>query len=251
MELVSIVTALYNAEKYIEETAQSVFAQTYTNWEWIIVNDCSKDSSAEIVEKMAQKDKRIRIIHNEKNLKTALTRNRGIDEAKGRYLAFIDSDDLWTIDKLEKQVSFMELNQASLSFHAYKKFRGDVSQTGSLIMVRDKVNYSELLKTNSISCLSAMYDTKRVGKVHMPDGYKAREDYLCWLQILKKSDYAYGMNECLGFYRIIPSSYSANKAEVAKLQWKIYRNHEKIGFLSSCIHFAFYALNGYMKYKVI
>lgn len=250
MDLVSIITPLYNAEAWIEETAESIFKQTHTNWEWIIINDCSKDASYSIVEKLAAKDSRIKILNNETNLKTARTRNRGIQAASGKYLAFIDSDDIWHPEKLEKQISFMKATGAKLSFHAYRKFRKSIENQGQTIQVPEKVNYKDLLKSNVIACLSAMYDAEALGKVEMPDGYKAREDYLCWLRILKRIDFAYGMNECLGFYRILNTSYSANKLEVAKFQWKLYREVEKLNLFSSTVNFIFYSLHGIIKNKI-
>jgi teichuronic acid biosynthesis glycosyltransferase TuaG len=245
---VSIITPLYNAEAWIEETAQSIFNQTYQNWEWIIVNDCSKDNSLEVVQNLAKKDSRIRILSNEKNVRTAQTRNNGIRESKGKYLAFIDSDDIWHPQKLEKQVKFMQLTGAKLSYHAYRKFRGGMENQGELIRVPEKVNYNDLLKSNVIACLSAMYDTEALGKVEMPDGYKAREDYLTWLKILRTTnEYAHGINECLGYYRILQSSYSAQKKEMAILQWRLYREVEKLSLPRTVINFIFYALNGFLK----
>jgi glycosyltransferase involved in cell wall biosynthesis len=252
MDLVSIITPLYNAEAFIEETAQSIFNQTYANWEWIIINDCSKDSSLEIAQKLASKDARIKVLSNEQNLKTAQTRNNGIRESRGKYIAFIDSDDIWHPKKLETQVKFMKETGAKLSYHAYRKFRANISNQGDLITVPDKLNYVDLLKSNFIACLSAMYDAEALGRVEMPDGYKAREDYLTWLKILRTTnEYAYGTNECLGYYRILNNSYSANKLEVAKLQWKLYREVEKLNIIKAALNFTFYSLNGIIKNKII
>lgn len=251
MEKVSIITPLYNAEMYILATAQSVLNQSYTNWEWIVVNDCSSDNSVKLVESLASCDPRIKLIHNSTNLKTAQTRNKGIREASGRFICFLDSDDLWHPEKLKNQVEFMLKNDYEFTFHAYKKFRESFENRGATIPVPDCVDYRDLLKTNSIACLSAMYDAKKLGKVYMPDGYKAREDYLCWLSILKRGYRAYGFNKPLGFYRILPRSYSANKLEAARNQWLLYRNHEKLNLVDCCINFSFYALNGFIKYSVI
>lgn len=252
MELVSIITPLYNAEKWILETANSVKAQTYSNWEWIIVNDCSTDSSLKLVEELAATDGRIKVITNSVNLKTAKTRNRGIREAKGRYIAFIDSDDIWVPEKLEKQISFMKKNGVSFSYHAYKKFRDSLACQGAVINVPESVDYKELLKTNSIACLSAIYDVEILGKIEMPDGYKAREDYLTWLKILRTRNIkAYGLSDCLGYYRILNNSYSGNKIEVSKIQWKLYREVEKLNLFQAIPTFIFYLLNGFLKYRVI
>lgn len=252
MDLVSIITPLYNAEEWIAETAQSVLNQTYKNWEWIIVNDCSSDASQLIVESIAMADHRVKIINNEVNLKTAQTRNKGIRASKGKYIAFIDSDDIWHPQKLEKQISFMKTKGITFSYHAYKKFRGSLRDQGVLINVPEKVSYNDLLRSNVIACLSAIFDAEALGRVEMPDGYKAREDFLTWLTILRTNQIrAFGINECLGFYRVLNNSYSANKVEVAKLQWKLYREVEKLNILESAIYFSFYALNGIMKNRVI
>lgn len=249
MDLVSIITPLYNAEKFIQETAESIFAQSYPHWEWIVVNDCSSDASSEIIEKYATLDPRIKLIKNEKNLKTAQTRNRGIAQAKGKYIAFIDSDDIWHPEKLSKQIEFMKRTGSSFSYHAYRKFRGSVDNTGNLITVPDELSYTDLLKSNQIACLSAVYDAETIGKFDMPDGYKAREDYLCWLNILKTIPAAHGINECLGYYRVLPNSYSSNKLEVAKLQWRVYREVEKLNVAQSAIYFLFYSCLGFIKSK--
>lgn len=251
MDLVSIITPLYNAEAWIEETADSIFQQTYTNWEWIIINDYSKDSSYSKVQKLAENDWRIKLLNNDQNLKTALTRNRGIREAKGKYIAFIDADDIWHPLKLEKQISFMKETGAELSYHAYRKFRGTIDNLGSIVHVPETVNYRELLKSNVIACLSAVFDAESLGKVEMPDGFKAREDYLCWLKILKTTEKAYGMSDCLGYYRVHHTSYSSNKFEVAGLQWSLYRNHERLNIFQSAVNFSFYLFNGYLKSKII
>lgn len=252
MDLVSIITPLYNAELWIRETASSVLSQTHQNWEWIIVDDCSSDSSLAIVRELASADRRIVVLQNERNLRTAQTRNRGIRGARGRFVAFLDSDDIWHPQKLERQIEFMKMTDAALSFHAYRKFRGDLSTAGIVIHGPSKVSYRELLRTNVIACLSAMYDASKLGKVEMPDGYKAREDYLTWLKILRTTGgFAYGMHDCLGYYRIVGTSYSAKKVEMAKLQWRLYREVEQLGYFDATVSFMFYMLHGYLKAKVL
>ena len=154
--LVSIITPLYNSEKYIAETIEFVLAQTYSNWEMIIVDDCSKDNGVEIVEKYREKDKRIKLYQNEINKGVSYTRNRAIDIAQGKYIAFLDSDDLWKKEKLEKQINFMEQNNIVLSYTAYEKINEDGSKRGE-IRVPEKLDYKELLKNCLIGFLTAIY----------------------------------------------------------------------------------------------
>lgn len=154
--LVSIITPLYNSEKYIAETIESVLAQTYSNWEMIIVDDCSKDNSTKIVEEYQKKDRRIKLYRNEINKGVSYTRNRAIDLSQGKYIAFLDSDDLWKKEKLEKQIKFMEEKNVVLSYTAYEKINEDGSKRGE-VRVPDKLDYEELLKNCLIGFLTAIY----------------------------------------------------------------------------------------------
>jgi teichuronic acid biosynthesis glycosyltransferase TuaG len=247
-DLISIITPLYNAEAWIKETAESVLKQTYQNWEWIIVNDCSKDSSVRILKELIAGDPRVIFVENEKNLGPAGSRNKALDFAKGKYIAFIDSDDLWHPLKLSKQIAFMQSTGTSLSYHSFRRFKGDFSTTsGTLMSVPERVTRRDLLKSNIIMCSTAMYNAEKVGKVEMQDGYK-REDLLAWLKILTISgDSAQGISECLGYYRVHGNSYSAKKLEMAHYQWRVYREVEGLDVLSSSFYFAFYAVKGALK----
>lgn len=249
MSKVSIITPVYNSADYIQETAESVLNQTFKNWEWILIDDCSTDKSLSIIQKMASKDSRIKIIVNDKNIKTALSRNRGIEIATGKYIAFIDSDDLWHPQKLEKQVYFMESNNHYFSYHSFSMFYDTERKIRKILTVPEKISFSDLVKTSSIGSLAAMYNCKVIGKIMMPDGYKAKEDYLCWLEILKRCDYAFGMTDILGYYRIHPHSYSYNKKEAAFNQWRVYREYLKLNIFSSSLNFFSYALNGFIKHR--
>lgn len=246
-ELVSIVTANYNAEKFIVETIDSVLSQSYQNWEMIIVDDCSTDGSIGIVKEYIAKDSRIRLIQLEQNSGPAVARNRAIEEAKGRYIAFLDSDDIWKPEKLEKQIAFMQENHIDFSYAAYNLIDEDGAEKG-YFSIPEKQNYIDLLKTCSIGCLTAIYDIKKLGKIKMPN-IKRAQDYALWLRILKKTKYAYGLNEILGTYRLRNTSVSSNKFKKAKYQWKVYREVEKMGLFKSTFYFAHYAINGFRKYK--
>lgn len=246
-ELVTVVTANYNAAKFVAETIDSVFAQTYRNWEMIIVDDCSSDNGAEIIETYLEKDGRIRLIRLEENGGPAVARNRAIEEAKGRYIAFLDSDDLWMPDKLEKQIAFMKEKSAVFSYGAYDLIDEEGNALGHF-EVPQKQNYSQLLKTCPIGCLTAIYDTRKLGKVAMPL-IRKRQDYGLWLKLLKRTEYAYGLNETLAVYRVRKNSVSSNKFKAARYQWKIYRDVEKMGRFKSLYYFTHYALNGIRKYR--
>ena len=243
--LVSIIMPSYNSSKFIEKSINSVLNQTYQNWELIIVDDNSKDNSLEIIKSF--KDSRIKSFHNGRNLGAARSRNRAIKKAKGRYIAFLDSDDLWKEDKLEKQISFMQKNSIDFSYSAYDLIDEEDKLLGSFTPPK-KVNYKDLLKTCSIGCLTAIYDTKNFGKVYMPDIPKG-QDYGLWLKILKKIEFAYSFDEPLAIYRIRKKSISSNKLKAIKHQWNIYRNLEKLSHFSSFYYLLHYGYNGIKKYK--
>jgi glycosyltransferase involved in cell wall biosynthesis len=231
-KLVSIITPCYNSGRFIEETIKSVQNQTYSNWEMLITDDGSSDNSIEIIEKLQAKDSRIKIFKIQ-NSGAAVARNNSIKLANGQYLAFLDSDDLWTSEKLEKQIHFMNINKYSLSFGSYQK----ITEEGKLIEksitpTLHKVSYKDMMTSNKMGCLTVMYDTHLLGKVFMPI-IRKRQDYALWLKLLKLTPYAYCLQEKLGYYRIRKSSISASKIEMLKWNWKLFRDIEKLSFLNS------------------
>ena len=230
--LVSIITPSYNSTKFISQTIESVLNQTYKNWEMIIVDDASPDNSNKIIEEYVEKDSRIQLIKLKENSGPAVARNRAIKEAKGRYIAFLDSDDLWMANKLEKQISFMLKKDCALVYHDYETMNEDGLKLDKIINRVPKLSYNDLLKTNYIGCLTAMYDTQKVGKVYMPLIAK-RQDYGLWLKILKKIDHAYGMNEVLATYRIMSNSISSNKIQLLKYNYLLFRKHEQFSVIKS------------------
>ncbi len=247
MVLVSIITPSYNSSSLIPETIESVLAQSEINWEMIIVDDCSTDSSVEIIQSFAEYDSRIKLIQLTENSGAAVARNKGIKAAKGRYIAFLDSDDAWSPEKLEKQLAFMQANDYPFTFAAYDK----VDEAGKVfdhIGVPHKVTYSDLLKSCSIGCLTAMYDTEFFGKVYMPL-IRKRQDLGLWLKLLKKTKYAYGLNETLGFYKVRKDSISANKKSAALFTWRLYRDIEKISLPKASYYFSHYAVRGVLRTK--
>ncbi|WP_149725512.1 glycosyltransferase family 2 protein [Campylobacter concisus] len=244
---VTIIMPSYDSEKFIIESIESVLAQTYSNWELIIVDDCSPDDSNKIITKYVDSDGRIKLIKLQKNSGPAVARNTAIEAASGRYIAFLDSDDVWLPNKLETQINFMHDNDLAFTYSSYRLVGEDNEHLGVFI-TKDKISYFDMLKTCSVGCLTAIYDTKKIGKQYMPLILK-RQDYGLWLKILKLIGETKGISEPLATYRIRKNSVSSNKVKAAKYQWKIYRDIEKLSFLKSLYYFVFYAYNGVTKYK--
>lgn len=247
MPLVSVITPVYNCALYLEDTIISVLNQTYSNFELILVDDKSSDDSLMIAEKFAAKDSRVKVISLSKNSGAAVARNEGIKLAKGRFIAFLDSDDMWFHNKLERQIEFMANNDVVFSFSAYKK----VNETGddiAYVRVPERVGYEDLLKVCSIGCLTAMYDTSSLGKVYMPL-IRKRQDLGLWLKILKKIPFAYGLNEPLAYYRVRNNSISANKLDAARYTWRLYRDEERLNIFRASFYFTYYAINGLFRTK--
>ena len=246
--LVSIITPAYNSATYIAETIESVLAQTYTNWEMLIVNDCSKDNTAEIVQSYAAKDKRIKLINLTQNSGVAAARNTAIEKAKGRYIAFLDSDDLWKKEKLQKQLSFMQQNGYAFTFTSYEHFKGTKENIQSKVQVVKSLNYKQALKGNQIGCLTVMLDRKQILNIHFTT--QKHEDYILWLNILKHGITAHGIHESLALYRTGNSkSISGNKLQSALWTWKVYRDSQKLNLIYSIYIFMIYIRNGLKKHK--
>ena len=240
--LISIITPSYNSEKYISETIESVLAQTYKNWEMIIVDDVSSDDSLQIIEQYTQKDSRIKVIRSKQNMGPAHARNRAIKEAKGRYIAFLDSDDVWFPKKLEKQIQFLTENNLVITYSAYETMDENCKYINTR-NIQTSITYNDMLKSNHIGNLTGIYDTDFFGKVYMKEC--GHEDYVLWLELLKQIESTKGLSEPLAKYRIMSKSLSSNKLKVLKWQWDIYRNIEKLGIFQSAytmIWYVFYAI---------
>ena len=234
-KLASIITPLYNSEKYVDETIESILAQTYKNWELIVVDDNSTDNGPEIVQKYAEKDERIKLIKLNKNQGAAVARNTAIKVAKGSYIAFLDSDDLWTPTKLEEQIQFMEENNYSFTFTAYQQISEDGKKQKKIIEVPSTLSYRQALLKNPIGCLTAVYDAEKLGKIYMPL-IRKRQDYALWLKILKTGVKGHGLNKILAYYRLRKSSVSSNKIDLIKYQWTLYRKIEKLSIFESIFY---------------
>ena len=249
-DLVSIITPAYNAAEYIAETIESVLAQTYPKWEMLIVNDCSTDNTATIVQNYVNKDNRIKLINLKQNSGAAVARNTAIQNAKGRYIAFLDSDDLWKKEKLQKQLNFMQQNGYAFTFHNFIMFDdGKEKQNGKFIKVSEQVDYKNLLKGNNTGgCLAVCIDRRIVREIFMPN--KRHEDYICWLNIFKRYQIkGYGINEILGYYRVGKVSVSSNKLRSSLWTWNVYRKSQKLSVLKSIYYMCFYVINGIRKHS--
>ena len=242
--LVSIITPSYNSSRFIEECVGSVLSQTYVNWEMLIVDDYSADNSLQILKKY--NDKRIQLIELDKNVGASESRNVAIRKAKGKYIAFLDSDDLWEPQKLEKQISFMETEDIAFSFSTYQPMSDDESKLYSIIHAPKIVTYSSYLKKTIIGCLTVVIDREKTGGFEMPN-IRSSHDMALWLLIMRRGFDAYGLDENLARYRIVSTSNTANKWRAAKDVWKVYRQFEKLSFFYSIWCFLNYAFNAIIK----
>lgn len=236
-DLVSIITPSYNASRFISQTIGSVISQTYKNWEMIIIDDCSTDNSIMLIEDYINKDDRIKLIKLKRNSGPANARNRGIKEANGKYIAFLDSDDLWMPQKLEKQIKFMQDNRLSLTYSSYETM--DINNKNiNHRTIKKTITYRDMLKSNHIGNLTGIYDCEKIGKYYMDN--VGHEDYTLWLKIMKEIRETQGIIEPLAKYRILSKSISSNKLKVLSWQWKIYRDIIKLNIFSSIYYFMWY-----------
>ncbi|MDO4492077.1 MAG: glycosyltransferase family 2 protein [Lachnospiraceae bacterium] len=240
---VSIITPLYNSERYVADTIRSVQAQTYQNWEMILVNDCSTDSSVQIVEEFAAKDPRIRLLHQKEQGGAAKARNHALECAEGRFIAYLDSDDLWKPDKLEKQVRFMKKKKIGFSCTSYEVIDDAGKSLDKQVYMLPKVDYVGFLTNNLLQTVGIMADLTVVDRKYlvMPD-MRRRQDAATWLQVLKAGFCCYGMKDILAEYRRAAGSLSSNKLKAVKGVWKLYRDVEHLSLPFSCYCFVRYAV---------
>lgn len=239
--MISIITPVYNAVNFIELTIAMVMAQTYSDWEWILVEDSSNDGTRELLTKLRDKgelDDRIKLILLDDNKgKAAGARNRGIEEAKGRYIAFLDADDIWKDDKLEKQLAFMKEKEASFSFTSYEFGDANAIGTGKYVRVPETLTYKKALSRTVIFTTTTMFDTEKINKDLIMMPLVASEDTATWWKILRTGVVAYGLDEVLAIYRRPAKSLSSNKFLAIKRIWYLYREVEKLPLIPSCIFF--------------
>lgn len=234
-KLVSIIMPTYNCAKFIARTIDSVQAQTYRDWEIIIVDDCSQDNTKEIVEEYMKNDTRIKYYLLNKNSGAAVARTTAMKLAKGSYMAFLDSDDIWMPDKLERQINWMQENGYAFSCTAYEQIDEDDNSLNKIIKTLKKTDYNRLLLDCPVGNSSVMYDVEKMGKFEVPDIRKRNDDAL-WLQMLKKEKYIWGMSDVLMKYRIRKNSISSNKLKVIKYHWILYREIEHLSVFRSVFH---------------
>lgn len=240
--LVSIITPAYNCIETIEETYNSIKKQTYSNWEWIVIEDHSSDGSFDFLVNLSKKDKRIVLLRTNKNSGTAVARNIGIDCSKGRFISFLDADDMWKPNKLEVQIDFMIKNNVPFTYSNY-----DVLLPSGKIKLfapkRTSANYKSLLKRNDIGCLTVVYDSAKIDNAYMPLDSLKREDYAAWLDVTKKGVVAIKIDKSLATYRLGNASLTSNKKKMIKFHYRVYRYHEKFNAFKSFYYLIIFMLN--------
>ncbi|RZJ82293.1 MAG: glycosyltransferase family 2 protein [Flavobacterium sp.] len=243
--LISIITPCYNSAGFIAKTINSVLDQSYLNWEMIIIDDCSKDETCELVEEFVRKNDKIRLIRLEKNGGVSNARNRGLEETIGKYVAFLDSDDIWLSEKLKKQVAYMEAESLPMSFFAYNRIDETDKIISRKIEVPRSVNYKQLLAHCVIIFSTSLTLRSVIGETRFKKA--GHEDWIFWLDIFKKPFSGYGINEALVLYRVREGSISANKLKAMGFTWKIFRESEKLGLVHSMYLFTRYAFSAVWK----
>ncbi|MCD7894947.1 MAG: glycosyltransferase [Erysipelotrichaceae bacterium] len=240
--LISIITPSFNSEKYITDTIESVLNQSFKNFEMIIVDDCSSDSTCKIVESYMNTDDRIKLYKLENNSGAAVARNTALDISKGRFIAYLDADDIWKKDKLEKQVSFMLSTDIAFSCTSYEVIDDLGKDLEKEIHMLIKVDYESFLKNNLLQTVGIMVDTSKIDKslLKMPL-IRRRQDAATWLQILKAGYPCYGLDLILAQYRRTDNSLSSNKIKAIKGIWYLYRKIENLSLMFSCYCFVRYA----------
>ncbi|MGR5066503.1 glycosyltransferase family 2 protein [Photobacterium sp. DNB22_13_2] len=241
--LVSIITATFNSSEYIKDTYNTIKNQSYSNWEWLVTDDCSSDNTLDILHDIAANDDRVKIFKNAINSGAAVSRNLSISHAKGAYIAFIDSDDLWLPEKLVEQIRFMSDNNHSFTFTAYSIVDTSAQLTGQSVDAAQVggFDYNDMLmKRATLGCSTVMLKKNDFADISMPL-LRTGQDYALWLKLLKTGKKAYVLNTPMTYYRITPNSISRNKVKKAMRQWEIYRDIEKLGLIKAMICFTSYA----------
>lgn len=250
-DLVSIVMPAYNASKTIVESIESVISQDYKNWELLVVDDCSSDNTAEIILSYSKQDQRIKYFKTPVNSRVAGARNLALDNVQGNYVAFLDSDDVWTRKKLSIQISEMKKRNSHMSCTSYEVIDIDSNRLGKLMVPPKNLSFKELLKGSKIGCLTVLVD---VEKVDIKDLYMrniGHEDYVTWLNIAKKYGPIHGVTDNLAKYRVFEGSLSGNKKRAIAWQFNIYREEFNLGVLQSLYYLGHYGINSFTKYTKI
>ncbi len=246
--MVSVIVPVYNAAKYIEKTIDMVCRQTYKDWELILVDDASRDNSVEVIENYIKKQgKRIRLIKKNINQGAAEARNTGIDSCSGRFIAFLDADDVWMPEKLEEQVAFMERTGAAFCFHSYEFGDESARPSGRIVHVPPKLTFKQALSRTIIFTTTVMFDTEKIDMeiIHMPN--VPSEDTATWWRILKSGYEAYGLDKTLAIYRRPGKSLSSNKLEAVRRIWFLYRNIAGLSVAKSLFYFGGWAVRATLR----
>lgn len=245
--LVSVLMPAYNAEKYVEIAIRSVMEQTISSWEMVIIDDHSTDETARVIEACAQQDSRIRFYENEKNMGAAWTRNRGLDLCRGRYVALLDSDDVWLPEKLEKQLALAQRENADIVYCSYGIINEHGEKRCNDFIVPEKTDFNTSLVKSVISCSTALLSRTVTDHYRFPQGYY-HEDLAMWLQLLSDGMKAVGVQDVLAEYRVRSDSRAANKLSVARKRWYIYRDYLHLPLTKRVWAFVRYAFLGLRKY---
>lgn len=243
-ELVSIITPTFNSKEQITETYNSILSQDYTNWEWLVTDDCSTDSTVELLLDISARDKRVKVFVNEINGGAAVSRNKSIGNSSGSYLAFLDSDDLWEENKISSQLEFMKKDAIDFSFTPYEIVDKDGASSGKFVdtHLSCPVNYNDMLrKKATLGCSTVMLRRAAFKDLTMPL-LRTGQDYALWLKLLKGGVEAHIMPTVLSKYRILPGSISRNKLKKARRQWEIYRVVEGLDYFTAIECFSYYAV---------
>lgn len=243
--LVSVIMAAYNAQNTIEMAIQSVLSQTYTDFELLIIDDCSTDKTVEVIRQF--NDDRIRLLHNDRNKGVSKTRYYGVQNAKGTWIAILDSDDMWIADKLERQIELQKQTNAQLLFTGSSFMDADSKKMSWILHVPEQITYKELLKQNVISNSSVLVQ-KKLFLEHTVLKDNLHEDFACWLAMLKADCTAYGVDEPLLVYRLSANSKSGNKINAAKMNWNTYR-YCGLNIVLSVYYMFWYGIRGLCKYR--
>lgn len=248
-DLVSIIVPVYNVENFIEETMDCVLAQTYRNWELLLVEDCSTDSTAALIRQYMERtsDPRIRLISQPSNMGAARARNRGLKEAKGRYISYLDADDIWDAEKLEKELAFMKEKDAAFAFTGYEFADEAGKGMGKVVHVPETLTYKQALSNTTIFTTTVMFDLKKMTREQLEMPVMKSEDTALWFRVLRSGVTAYGLDENLVKYRRAGRSLSSNKLEAIRRIWNLYRRAEGMNIISSAWHFCFWALRAVMR----
>ncbi len=247
--VVSIVTPAHDAARFLRETISSIRAQTDPRWELIVVDDASRDATAEIVAETARQDPRIRLVRFPTNRGAAAARNAAMDAAEARYVAFLDSDDLWLPEKIEVQLELMERTRAEFSFTDYRMIDETGRVIGRPILAPPTIDYRGLLKNTIIGCLTVMIRRESLGSARMPE-LRRHEDLALWLSLLKRGMIAHGIHRDLARYRIVRDSRSRDKVATARNMWKVYRDVERLSLPDALWCFAHYAWRAQRKNRI-